>query len=156
MNIIYYFTDRSDRNRAIKALASRGLGLITCPPESIITVDEEVLKAKPLMDEILRNCGGATLPRFTVWHAKHPTFGRTDILFTHENFEKVAVVQAIDLDTVFRLTNHIESDWTLHQQVTPAEGRNGQNTRSTSVGDVVEDENGGHFLCDPVGWKKLN
>lgn len=156
MNIIYYFTDRSDRNRAIKALASRGLGPINCPDANVVTVDEAVLKAKPMTDDILRNCGGGTLPKFTVWHAKHPTFGRTDIPFTPENYEKVAVVQARELDDVFRLTNHIESDWTTNLQVTPVEGRSGKNTRSTSVGDVVEDEKGGQFLCDPVGWKKLN
>lgn len=68
-------------------------------------------------------------------------------------FVHAAIVQATDLDDAFRLTNHIDQDWSENEGVTVvgAEGR-----RSTSVGDEIEDvSTGERFAVLAIGWKKV-
>lgn len=90
---------------------------------------------------------------FEVWHDDHPTF-----MATHDramrwptDFTHVATVEAPALGAVFQLTNHIDAAWTENTGVTAHVGR----PRSTSVGDVVVDENREAWICAMVGWEKI-
>ena len=56
------------------------------------------------------------------------------------------------IDDVFRLTNHIDCDWTT--QVPHVEAAPGPQ-RSTSVGDVIIDIKGQRFGVMPFGYAKL-
>jgi hypothetical protein len=115
------------------------------------------------------------MPRFRVFHAIHPTFHDsaqvavsatarkvmavvgtseegvlrlTDAV--EETHKLVAVVSAPDLEAVFTLTNSIDDVWWKNPGVEVIE-----RSRSTSVGDVVEDENGARWLCEGIGWRQL-
>jgi len=92
--------------------------------------------------------------RFKIYHAIHPTFSTIEKPSFPHNFSKVAEVEVESLADTFRVTNHIEHDWTTNPEVVWRKG-SGANTRSTSVGDVVEDEQGHKFLCEPFGWSEL-
>ena len=97
--------------------------------------------------------------KFQVWHNNLPTFSRPFSMFNADNFEHVADVfdsLCDSLDGVYHKTNHLQKDWTTNSGVTPMNGRTGQNTRSTSVGDVVVDESGTAWYCDIVGWEKAD
>lgn len=77
--------------------------------------------------------------------------GNVDVAVRMGIYTEVAHLEAETIDEVFPLTNHIESDWTMGEAiravVVPA--------RSTSMGDIVLDEDGGLFSCAMVGWKPL-
>lgn len=51
-----------------------------------------------------------------------------------KNYQLVAEVEASTLAEVYRLTNHIESDWRENEGVSPYSD---EPVRSTSVGDVI-------------------
>ncbi len=82
-----------------------------------------------------------------VYHTKE--FGNRDAAFPAD-FDLVATVASEDLERVYFLTNHIDSPWTDNSSVEAV----GDSHRSTSVGDVVVNEEG-TFLCDICGWKEL-
>jgi hypothetical protein len=68
----------------------------------------------------------------------------------------VATVDTTDPEEAFRITNHIDSDWTQNPGVRALEGSH----RSTSVGDLlVEGTPGGrgskHLIVEPVGFREL-
>lgn len=89
---------------------------------------------------------------FEVHHAKNPTFGFGPTPSFPEEYDHVATVEAEHLGDTFRITNHIDHDWTTNPEVRWTwDG----NCRSTSVGDVVVDADGKRFYCDNVGWKEL-
>lgn len=67
-------------------------------------------------------------------------------------YSEVAHVEAETIDRVFPLTNHIESDWTQGEAVKALAGP----ARSTSMGDIVLDEDGALFSCAMAGWKPLD
>jgi len=94
-----------------------------------------------------------TKMKFTVYHAKNPTFGFGKEQPFPEAYKKVALVEADSIDDVFRITNHIDSDWRDNPEV--KEHNLFEKDRSTSVGDVVVDENGVRFYCAPVGWTEM-
>lgn len=74
---------------------------------------------------------------FQVYHRDVPNFtDNTAATLTAfpQGFTRVAEVSTDTVEDVFELTNHIDSDWTKNDGVTPA--RLGS-IRSTSVGDVV-------------------
>jgi len=96
------------------------------------------------------------LSKYTVYHTKHESFAAGvlgDEVPFPEGFEKVAVVEtASGLESVWAITQHVESDWTKNEAV--------QETfmdrcRSTSVGDVIVDEEGKRFRCAFVGWEEF-
>lgn len=94
--------------------------------------------------------------KFYVYHADEPTFGmkmedRPEPVFP-EGFRKVAVVNCEGIEDVFRVTNHIHQDWTKNEEV----GWHADQVRSTSVGDIVIDENMEMFRCSSFGWKRLD
>ena len=67
-----------------------------------------------------------------------------------DDYKVVAEVETDALGNVFGLTNHIEYEWWKNEGVTLIE-----ESRSTSVGDVVEDGNGQLWICASVGWEKV-
>ena len=63
-----------------------------------------------------------------------------------------------NLEDVFRLTNHIDHDWTKNPEVKAFGNEHrafGNEHRSTSVGDIVVTETGDRYICQSFGWKKL-
>ncbi len=90
-----------------------------------------------------------SLKKFRVYHIDE--FGKRDAEFP-EDFSLVAIIAAEDLEGVWKATNSIESPWTENIECYDVFGGS---HRSTSVGDVVVDEEGTTFLCDIVGWKEI-
>jgi len=90
--------------------------------------------------------------KYKVYHAINPTFGFGKKPEFPSEYKLVATVECADLEDVFRITNHIDEDWTKNPEVTELFHNR---PRSTSVGDVVIDEDGYHFYCDQVGWKEI-
>jgi hypothetical protein len=68
-----------------------------------------------------------------------------------EEYTKVAEVEADGIEKVFELTNHIDHDWTTNEGVTAF----GRQQRSTSVGDIVINNNGTQLLCASLGWEEI-
>lgn len=91
--------------------------------------------------------------KFTIYHAVNPTFGFGKKQSFPEAYKKVAIVESESLGDTFRITNHIEHDWTTNPEV--VELFETTRHRSTSVGDVAVDENDTAHYCDMVGWKEL-
>ena len=82
-----------------------------------------------------------------VFHANNPTFGMGDAPKFPEEFTHVADVELPIIsslpdiyylnnaqDVAYRLTNHIDTDWTENEEVIVFT----DNPRSTSVGDVMQ------------------
>jgi hypothetical protein len=96
--------------------------------------------------------------RFTVWHLM-PEFTRdayTKVEDRLSRFTLVATVEAPCYQAVFDFTNHgvpgRADNWTDNPEVvelfTPKD-----RTRSTSVGDLVSDENGTFYRVEGMGWR---
>lgn len=91
----------------------------------------------------------------TVYHDPDPSFGlRSDPTpaEVEASWQAVAMVDTSSLDQAFTLTNTIDRRWwenpaPLVAAIVPS--------RSTSVGDVLKDEQGRYWLCARVGWKQL-
>ena len=86
-----------------------------------------------------------------VFHRIKPNFGMGEMGQFPEDFQLVAEVATEDLEEVYHLTNHIDTDWTTNAGVTPKQER----VRSTSVGDVVVLQNGSRHLCASCGWEAI-
>ena len=87
--------------------------------------------------------------KYEVYHSINPTFFCDGSRKYPEDYKKVAIVECNDLEDVFRLTNHIDEDWTTNPEIIETFG---DRFRSTSVGDVVVDANGVVNRCDMIGW----
>jgi hypothetical protein len=97
--------------------------------------------------------GWGSDPRFTRY-ADITTSGNADAVrdaWRLGEYELVAEVETDDLDAVFELTNHIDRNWTENARVTAKAAR----PRSTSVGDVLRDANGGFHVVASVGFAPL-
>jgi len=83
-----------------------------------------------------------------------PEDGKAILAGTDPDFEyrHVAGVLCAGLDAAFELTNHIDGDWALNREVATV-GLNRK--RSTSVGDMMRDENGVPFMVSSVGFTSL-
>jgi hypothetical protein len=90
--------------------------------------------------------------KYKVYHAKNPTFGFGDKPAFPEAYDKVATVECKGIEDVFRATNHIDSNWMTNPEVIE---RAKCDCRSTSVGDVVVDEDGNKMYCAMVGWENM-
>ena len=66
------------------------------------------------------------------------------------NYNLVAVVACEKLADTFYFTNHVNEAWFDFPNVEVV-----RESRSTSVGDLVEDENGQLYLCAGRGWEKV-
>ena len=64
-------------------------------------------------------------------------------IFPNE-YEKVAVVNAKELESAFRTTNHIDENWTENDEVIWSARRE---VRSTSVGDVFLADGKAYFVA---------
>jgi hypothetical protein len=118
-----------------------------------------------------KNIGENTMKKFTVYHTRNwglntklhffdpedpastkelcPEFS-DGYVPVKENYKEVAQVLSESLGDVFRITNHINVAWWENPEVLWHE-----ESRSTSVGDLVEDEDGQLWLCCGVGWSKV-
>jgi len=88
--------------------------------------------------------------KYKVYHVNAPNFQPTIPIDFPNEFTKVAEVVCENLEEVFRVTNTINTPWWKNPEV-----KCHRKTRSTSVGDVVVDENNNHYLCDRAGWKEF-
>jgi hypothetical protein len=89
--------------------------------------------------------------KYKVFHVVEPTFQPTVPTDFPKGFEMVAeVVTDLGLEDVYRVTNHVNDPWWENPEVKVHRKR-----RSTSVGDVVEDETGKRFLCNLAGWMEI-
>lgn len=100
-----------------------------------------------------------TKPRFTVLHLNEQSF--REAYFTvlpMAHYRQVATVDAESVDAVYQLTNHgvpgQADNWTDNPGVTLWADKS--RTRSTSVGDVIGDENGDYYRVASFGFDKLD
>jgi len=90
--------------------------------------------------------------KYRVYHAINPTFGFGKKPEFPSEYELVATVESAGIEDVFRITNHIDHDWTKNPEVIELFHNR---PRSTSVGDVVVVDEKAHY-CDMVGWKEID
>jgi hypothetical protein len=98
--------------------------------------------------------------RFEVYHNLVPTF--VDPKFQEMQslaklfpfgFKRVAVVEAEHVGDVYRITNHIDINWTENPEVIQFDSAA---VRSTSPGDVfVNVETGERYLVKGIGMEKF-
>lgn len=65
------------------------------------------------------------------------------------NYKLVAEVDTDEKERAYMLTNHIDTEWWNNDGVNKVE-----ESRSTSVGDLLEDENGQLWLVASIGFEK--
>jgi hypothetical protein len=104
------------------------------------------------------------MPQFRVFHLKHTTedsgkHARLDALFGDVDeavrlglYQEVAHVEADNIENVFRLTNHVDEDWTEGPAITRVKSP----CRSTSVGDIVMDDSFNLYKCASFGFDMLS
>ncbi len=100
-----------------------------------------------------------------LYHDKNPNLGWGAMPKFPDGFALVAELElsAIDphdaLEELFAATNHIENNWTKNPQIKKLYSlpipHDATRQRSTSVGDVVELEDGTIWFCDKNSWKQL-
>ena len=72
-------------------------------------------------------------------------------LFNQSHYELVAIVEAEDIENVFRDTNHVDIVWWNNKSVIKY-----KKSRSCSVGDIIVDVEGKKaWLCDMSRWVEL-
>lgn len=67
------------------------------------------------------------------------------------NYRMVAEVETDALGMVFQLTNHIDKEWQENEGVKAYTDK----ARSTSVGDLIEDENGKLWMVAGIGFEEV-
>ncbi len=99
------------------------------------------------------------MPQFLVYHRKQfptgsfPLTGSSFVpRFLRRSFTPVALVEAEDLDEVFRLTNTIDHPWWENPHVQLI--RPWKRHRSTSVGDVIVQSTQA-WLVQPFGFEPI-
>jgi hypothetical protein len=85
------------------------------------------------------------LPSGSYYTAPPDTVRRSD-------YQRVATVVASSLEEVFASTQHLDAPWWKHPTVTLARK---DRFRSTSVGDVIADEEGCLWLVKVVGFSQI-
>lgn len=90
--------------------------------------------------------------KYKVWQVIKPNFGLGKKPLFPADYELVAEVECKDLEDAFRATNTIDDIWTKNPEVIQLHKRQ---CRSTSVGDVLEDEDGIAMYCAPCGWDEI-
>lgn len=95
--------------------------------------------------------------KYKVYHAHDigSILNKVPESFCPDDYMLVAEVECLDDEDVFRATNHINSDWTLNPEVTHRP-RPLDRCRSTSVGDVIINEDGVALYCAGCGWETLS
>lgn len=90
-------------------------------------------------------------------------FGHADIITTKKiitmfkdgEYQCVAKVDTDDMDVAFELTNNLSTPWIYNNGVDAKPCKAGQGIRSTSVGDILETEDG-VFIVAGHGFDKLD
>ncbi|MGD9091374.1 MAG: hypothetical protein PVF74_00895 [Anaerolineales bacterium] len=81
-------------------------------------------------------------------------FQENDILISEldwpDRYQEVARVDVDDLEEAYLKTQHLEKPWWLNPGVKVV-----NLSRSTSVGDVIQDENGTLWVVAAIGFVKL-
>ena len=91
--------------------------------------------------------------RFCVYHASQTARRLNGIpKLNSVNYTLVAVVETEDISDVWKITNSITSHWSTNPEV---KWSMGFENRSTSIGDVVSDDDGKFFRCGRIGWEQL-
>jgi hypothetical protein len=107
-----------------------------------------------------------TTPHMQVGHLKNDAYGKfLDNKYSPataagqlppttfpDDYKMVAIVVGMDVETAYRLTNHIDSPWWENEGVTLI---GNPEHRSTSVGDVVIMSDGRVLRCEPQGWSEI-
>ena len=94
--------------------------------------------------------------QFLVYHTKswalnaNLHFNTEGYVPNKDDYERVALVECEELGQTFQATNHIDVAWWENPEVTLI-----KESRSTSVGDIVEDEDCKLWLCESVGWRPI-
>lgn len=91
--------------------------------------------------------------RFEVYHATNPNFGMGKPKEFPKEYRHIATVRCKNLDDVFRVTNHVDRPWHENPDIKMVWK---EVPRSTSVGDIVVDQDGNQWRVESVGWKHLN
>jgi hypothetical protein len=73
-------------------------------------------------------------------------------LFDKGLYSHVANVDTTNMDKAWELTNHISHSWLENEEVTSI----GDRHRSSSVGDLFEDEKGVFNVISNIGFKVVN
>ena len=76
---------------------------------------------------------------------------RAEDLGWPENYEKTATVDAHNLEDVYAKTQHLHRPWWENKGVTAF----GIAARSTSIGDIIQDEDGQLWVVARFGFEKL-
>ena len=130
----------------------------TLTPATTYNNKEHTMDTETEQLESLQPQYGQALPKvfyqFYVLHNKK--FPRSDFntptAINLSDYELVALVECSHKEDAFRATNHIEEDWTKNPEVkklfTPT-------ARSTSVSDILIDEDGWIWYCAATGWAKM-
>lgn len=80
------------------------------------------------------------------------SLGSVDKAVENDMYEHVATLECDTLAQLFRLTNSIESAWFDN----PEAGALKAPLRSTSVGDIVQMEDGNFLSCQTASWRELS
>ena len=96
----------------------------------------------------------------TVYHRIDPTFrdDKADALFCWQagGFRKVAEYDTADLNVVYHVTQNFDDPWIKDKAVHPtAEVLAAGGCRSTSVGDIITDAEGGMWIVASLGFESL-
>jgi len=67
------------------------------------------------------------------------------------NYKVVAIVDCDSLGEAFHLTNHIDTEWQSNNHVDAM----ASNARSTSVGDIIEDNDGKLWMVAGCGFEEV-
>ena len=90
--------------------------------------------------------------KYKVYHTNKPTFGFGARAKFPQEYTQVALVECIDIEDAFRATNTIDDIWIKNPEVIELYQTS---CRSTSVGDVLVDEDGNAMYCAPCGWDDI-
>ena len=92
---------------------------------------------------------------FEVWYHRRPTY-RDDPSITLESFQethvKVRTAWAKDRDDVYNLMQG--ERWSPHGEARPLIAGLGLGHTTMSVGDILVDTEGTHYVCESLGWRK--
>lgn len=94
------------------------------------------------------------MPKFLILHAIKPDFDSKPQMPIAQKYEAIAIVETVDIVDVFRVSNHIDSNWTQNPEVKEL-WSDPNRTRSTSVGDIVVTADGKAHLCASFSWEEI-
>jgi hypothetical protein len=96
------------------------------------------------------------MSRFKVYQAEPPDwFAMKAASRFPADYKLVADVEAGTLEEAFALTQHIDQNWAKNPGVHPGHDALVGECRSTSVGDVIVDEDGRVWRCELIGWSEF-